>query len=151
MALPPLEIKYRKSALYGFFALALAIVGVNVVVLALSGTARSAAGMLVTAFPVLILGIIIWRIGGMIRNPPLVLTFTSEGLHLHRRRPVFIPWPDVAQWKMRTYKGNDTLVVRTITGKKYSVGISWLTASSGFIQELMRSYIRMPGPGGFRN
>jgi hypothetical protein len=151
MALPPLSIKYRKSALYGFFILALAVVGINIIGLILSGLAGSSVGFPAAAFAVLVLGIIIWRMGGMIRNPPLVLTFTSEGLQLHRRRPVFIPWKEVARWKIRTYKNNDTLVIRTTMGKKYSVGISWLTFSSGSIQELMGTYIRMPGPGGFQN
>src|ERR1700760_2564945 len=140
MALPPLEIKYRKSALYGFFILALVVVGVNIIGLILSGMAGSSVGLLAVAFPVLILVIVIWRMSGMIRNPPLVLTFTSEGLQLHRRRPVFIPWREVAKWGVRTYKNNDTLVIRTTMGKKYSVGITWLTFSSSNIQELMGTY-----------
>ena len=133
------------------FVLGLLVAGGNLIILRLSGAARSPGGLLATAFAVLILGVVIWVMSRMIRNPGPVLTFTSEGLRLHRRRQVFIPWRDIAEWKIRTYKSNDTLVIRTITGSKYSVGITWLTLPSSAVQELMARYIRMPGPGGYRN
>ncbi|MBS1606535.1 MAG: hypothetical protein JST42_28015 [Bacteroidetes bacterium] len=147
MAVPRIEVRYRKKAFYLFIAIA-------ILPMALTGYAVvSARPSWLLFLPCLVAFVVVFfvfrRLILMTRSETPVLIFESHALTVNFRRPRTIPWSSITGWKIRTYKANDTLVIRTGSGK-ISVQLTWLDVPAREIKMLMETYIREPGPGGFR-
>jgi len=149
MALPPFEIRYKKSALYFVFGVLGFIFFGATFMIFFSGAALSGAYTYISYFTT----VLILALGGVLlykrfKDPRPVLVFLSDGLLFPRKHERFIPWGSVTKWKIRRDKSNYRLVVHTDHGKT-SIDITWLETSVKHIEELMARYIRQPGPGGF--
>ncbi|MBN9381858.1 MAG: hypothetical protein J0H74_13895 [Chitinophagaceae bacterium] len=144
MALPPKEVRYRKNTFYLF--LAIAIIPMAIVSCAVF-TAKPFWLLYVSyIFTLLMMFFIFRHLILKTRSNTPVLIFESHALTINSRRTRTIPWSAITQWKIKSYKGNDALIIRTFSGK-VSVQITWLELSTSEIKWLMESYIRQPGPG----
>jgi hypothetical protein len=149
MALPPFEIRYKKSALYFVFGVLGFIFFGATFMTFFSGIGRGDTYMYVRYFTtVLVLALCGVLLSKRFKDPRPVLVFLSDGLLFPRKNELFIPWGSVTQWKIRRDKSNHRLIVHTDHGKT-SIDITWLDISVKHIEELMARYIRQPGPGGF--
>src|SRR4051812_27506214 len=145
MALPPFEIRYKKSAIYFVFGVCGFIFIGTTYMLFFSGVAQ-------TGFPVyssylltlLVMGTGVFLAYKRFKDPRPALVFSSEGLLFPRKKDRFIPWGAVTEWKIRRYKNTRTLVVRTVD-RRTSIDINWLDIPVKRIEELMAMYIRQPG------
>jgi len=145
MALPPIEIRYRKNAFYLFMAIAiLPMIMVSCVVFTASPSWTLYLAYLFALVAVFF--IFRWLILTTRSDRP-VLVFESHAMTVNSRKSRTIPWSSITQWKIRRDKGGDTLIIRTTSGK-VSVQLTWLDIPSKEIKRLMESYIDQPGPGG---
>ena len=149
MAIPPTEIRYRKSlsyfilGLFGFFFITMPFtVFVSV------GSKADPVVYLTCFVSMIVLAFICLRMYKRASNREPVLVFTSDGLQIPVKNNRFIQWGTITDWKIRTYKSSHTLIIYTPQGKT-RIDISWLDLPVKEIQRLMGSYIRQPGPHGF--
>ena len=145
MALPPKEIRYRKNALYPFVAIT--IIPIAIVSGAVFTTKPFWQLYLVYTFSSLIVFLILRRLILMTRSNTPVLVFESHALTINSRKSRTIPWSSITQWKIRSCKGNDTLVIRTPSGK-VTVQMTWLELPTKEIKWLLESYVRESKTGG---
>lgn len=147
MALPPKEVRYRKNAFYLFVAIA--IIPMTIVSCVVFTAKPSWPLYLGYAFTLLGMFFIFRHIILRLHSNIPVLVFESHALTINSGKTRTIPWSAITQWKIRSHKANDTLVIRT-SSEKVSVQINWLELPTKDIRWLMEKYIREPGPGGFR-
>jgi hypothetical protein len=150
MALPPMEIRYSRRAFYlVIFFCMLWVVLMTGMTYFLSRDLHTMIPYFTHSIMILTVGIILgWATRTLWDNRP-VLTFHSHGLQLHGRKQIFIAWGAITKWKIRSTKGGYYLDIRTADQKK-SIPLNMLERSSKTIEELMQTYIRQPGPGGFQ-
>jgi cytochrome c biogenesis protein CcdA len=145
MALPPTQIFYSR-----YTALPFLLVGSFLLfVLTLMFFAEQAP-----AYPLIYIGyaaglVVVffgwrWFIGQLkVRRP--ALTFHSDGLEIHKDGS-FIAWSRVTEWKIRSDKGGDYLIMRTPEGKR-RINVRVMDRPKGVIRDLVKQYIAQPGPG----
>ena len=148
MAIPPTEIRYRKSlsyfilGLFGFFFITMPFtVFVSV------GPKVDPVVYLTSFVSMIVLAIICLRMYKRASSREPVLIFTSDGLQIPVKNNRFIQWGEITDWKIRTHKSSHSLIIYTPQGKT-RIDISWLDLPVKEIQRLMGSYIRQPGPHG---
>lgn len=150
MALPPLDIRYSKYAFYPFIGMSIGMIGTMTWLVFFTIPAPLSTLLWITYFINLAVNIFIirWLWKRSRRNEP-VLTFSPEGLTVHRRKQRYIPWSSITGWKIVFSKSTHVLIIRHQSGK-VRISLGMLELSPGNIRELIQSYIRQPGPGGFK-
>ncbi len=149
MALPPLEIRYKRSIIY-------LIVGVfSFVFIMLTFTmflsdAPGAPGTGPLYYLIHFTSLIILALAGFTlykrySSPKPVLVFDSYGLQIPRKNNRNIYWDEITEWKIKAYKSNYYLIIHTSTDKT-RIDISWLELPVKEIRRLMETYVRRPGP-----
>ena len=149
MAIPPTEIRYRKSMAYFILVVSGSLfITMPVTLLSSGGTKAAPMAYLICVVSMIVLFYLsrgLYRKASS-RNP--VLIFTSDGLQIPMKNNQFIPWGEITQWKIKRYKSSHALIIYT-PGNKTKVDISWLDLPAKEIERLMSTYIRKPGPHGF--
>lgn len=150
MALPPTEIRYRKSLTYFIFGLfGFFFITMSVTVIFSGGTKVGPVVYPIFFASIIVMAFISLRMYRRISSREPVLIFTSDGLEIPVKNNRFIEWGSITEWNIRTSKNSHHLIIYTPQGKT-RVDISWLNKPVKEIQRLMSNYIRQPGPGGFR-
>jgi hypothetical protein len=81
----------------------------------------------------------------MISSRAPVITFQSTGIVLQRKGDKYIAWDSIVEWKMRRDKSSYSLIIRTNEGKT-RVSLDMLDRNAKQIEEMVKTYIRQPGP-----
>jgi hypothetical protein len=149
MAIPPTEIRYRKSMAYFILIVSgFVLVMIPATVLS-SGEAKAAPPVYITCFAcMIVLAFFCQRMYRRASSGEPVLIFTSDGLQIPPKNNRFIQWGEIMEWKIRRFKSSHSLIIYT-AGHKTRIDISWLDLPVKEIERLMSMYIRQPGPGGF--
>jgi hypothetical protein len=149
MAIPPMEIRYRKSLSYftlGLFGVFFVTMPFTVFV---SGRTKAGPAAYLTCFAwMIVLAFIGLRMYRRVSSREPILVFTSEGLQIPMKNNLFIQWGSITKWTIRNDKSSHYLIIYTPEGRT-RIDISWLDLPVKEIQRLMSSYIRQPGPHGF--
>ncbi len=149
MAIPPTEIRYRKSLSYFIIGLFVFFFITTSFTVFVSGGTKADPVICLTSFATMIVvAFISLRMYRRVSSREPVLVFTSDGLQIPVKNNRFIQWGEITEWKIRTHKSSHTLIIYTSQGKT-RIDISWLDLPVKEIQGLMGSYIRQPGPHGF--
>ena len=149
MAMPPTELRYKKSMSYFILAVSGFMFIMMPITVLLSGGTKAAPAVYLTCLASMIVLFFVSRwLYRRASNREPVLIFTSDGLQIPRRDNRFIQWGEITEWKIRRYKSNHSLVIYTLE-KKTRIDITWLDLPVNEIERLMSSYIRQPGPQGF--
>lgn len=148
MAMPPTELRYRKSLRYFIIGVSGALLlTVPISFISTNGSTAAHLAYLTTGLMVIVL-VVVGRILYVRASPDNpVLTFTSDGLVVASKNNRFIPWGAIQQWKTRRHKSSYTLIIYTAE-QTTRVAISWLDLPVPEIERLMASYMRQPGPYG---
>jgi hypothetical protein len=146
MALPPLEVRYRRAALYFIVAVSGFLLIMMTSTIFLSGAMAGGTAAYLSYFvSMIILALIGFRLCKRFGSREPVMVFMSDGLTIRKKGNVYIDWNDITGWKIKTYKSSNHLIIRTAQGKT-TIDISWLELPAKEIEDLMATYIRRPGP-----
>jgi len=149
MAMPPTEIRYRKSMAYFILIVSGCLLITLPVTILSSGGTKAAPAIYLTCFASMILLVFVsQRLYRRASSREPVLIFTSDGLQISSKNNRFIQWGEITEWKIKRYKSSYSLIIYT-PGNKTKIDISWLDLTVKEIERLMSSYIRQPGPHGF--
>jgi hypothetical protein len=143
MALPPMELRYRSSAVYFILTVSGFIFVVLVGSLFLSPPIWQTYLAEVPA--ILLMLYVTTLLVRKYRSDLPILIFESHALTVNDRKARMIPWSAITEWKISTYKNSHHLIIRT-SSEKTKVEISWLQVNTATIRSLMETYIRQPGP-----
>ena len=149
MAIPPIELRYRKSMAYfilvvsGFLSLT-----VPVTILSSGGTKASPLVYVTCFASIIILVFIGLRFYRKATSGEPVVIFTSEGLQISLKNNRFIKWTAITEWRIRRYKSSHALIIYTPEGKT-RIDITWLDMSWKEIERLVEQYSRQPRAHGF--
>ena len=147
MALPPTEIWYSKYAPYHMAGAAVVIVAPLSGVLIAVHTRWEMYLLYIVCVGIIALMAFRFFRKFFFRKPVLVLE--SDALTINQRGSKIILWSEITEWKIKIYKSNKRLFIRTSSGK-VNVTISMLDRPVREITELLETYIREPGPGGVK-
>ena len=148
MAIPPTEIRYRKSKAYFILIVSGFLLFVPPISLLSSGTKAAPAIYLTSFASMIVLVFVSYKLYRRASSREPVLIFTSDGLQIPPKNNRFIQWGEITEWKIKRYKSSHSLIIYT-PGNKTRIDISWLDRPVKEIDHLMKSYIRQPGPHGF--
>ena len=149
MAIPPMELRYRKSLSYFVLGLfGLFFITTPFTIFVSGGTKTGPMVYLTCVASMILLAFIGLRMYRRVSSREPVLVFTSEGLSIPVKNNQFIQWGAITKWKIRNEKSSQYLIIYTSQGKT-RIDITWLDLPVKEIQQLMGSYIRQPGPHGF--
>jgi len=149
MALPPTELRYRKSMRY-FILIVSGFILITLPLTFMSGGSAKAtpfAYLVGSASVILLVFVSQWLYRRASSKEP-VLIFRSDGLQVVTKNNRLIQWGEITEWKIRRYKSSHSLIVYT-RERTTRIDITWLDLPVKEIEELVRTYIRQPGPGGF--
>ena len=149
MAMPPTEIRYKKSMSYFILVVSGFMFIMMPITVLFSGGTKAAPAIYLTclAYMIVLFFVSRWLYRRALSREP-VLIFTSDGLQFPRKDNRFIQWGEIKEWKIRRYKSSHSLIIYTPENKT-RIDISWLDLPVKEIERLMSSYIRQPGPQGF--
>lgn|GEM_PF-3953971 len=146
MALPSTEIRYKRSTLLFIAGLFIFFVITGTFATFFSGATGGSPTVYLFYFTfVIILAFVSFRMYKRYSSPQPVLIFNSDGLHIPGKSHRYIRWGEITEWKIRTDKSSKFLVIRT-AGDRTRIDISWLELPAKEIEQLMKRYIRQPGP-----
>ena len=147
MALPPTEIRYSK---YAFYLIVAINIFIFVPMLFSLFAIRPSFLICVNYVVVMLVSFFVSRyFSQKVRSEVPMLVFESHALTINRRKTKTILWGEITEWKIKSDKGGDSLVIRTASGRT-EVKLSLLNAKTKAIESLMSTYIREPGPHGVR-
>ena len=149
MAMPPTELRYRKSLPYFIIIVSGALFITMPFTVFVAGGMKAPPLVYLTCFiSMIILAFLSVRMYKKASRREPVLVFTSDGLEIPLQNSKFIEWGTITEWKIRTHKSSHHLIIYTTQGKT-RIDISWLDLPVQEIKRLMSTYIRQPGPHGY--
>ena len=105
MAIPPTELRYRKSMAYFILAVSgFLCLMMPVTVLSSGGTKATPMVYLASLASLAVLVFISRKLYRKATSGEPVIIFTSEGLQIPSKNNQFIKWTAITEWKIRRYK-----------------------------------------------
>ena len=149
MAIPPTELRYRKSMAYFILTVSGFLCLVMPITILSTGGIKATPLVYVTCFvSMIILVFISRRMYLKATSGEPVMIFTSEGLQIPVKNNQFIKWTAITEWKIRRYKSSHALIIYTSEGRT-RIDITWLDMPWKEIEELVERYSRQPRARGF--